>query len=93
MGHEVLLNSILIAPIVAKKKNSESFRRMIREGKSGTQERSGEELSEGHWGIGEDKIRHCAGKKFLHPVPRDKRQSCEGGREGKPRAGVKSDHL
>lgn len=50
-------------------------------------------ISEGRWGIGEDKIRHCAGKKLLHPVPRDKRQSCEKGRKGKPRARVKSDHL
>lgn len=30
---------------------------MIREGKSGTQERSGDELSEGHWCMGEDKIK------------------------------------
>lgn len=74
IGHKILLQRCCIVLWAAKKKKKkQTFRGMIWERKAGPWERCGEELTAGHRGAGEDRIRCSVGNQFLQPLPRDKK--------------------
>jgi len=64
---------MLHCAVGSKKKKKQTFRGMIWERKAGPWERCGEELTAGHRGAGEDRIRCSVGNQFLQPLPRDKK--------------------